>query len=89
MEKVLTPGLDYSFYVVLVRVVDGIRVPDHPVSGWVMNLCSIAGLKSWGPITVVIMMMAVGSETAARSTKGCFPTQRSVRGEEPFILCSF
>ena len=48
MEKVLTPGLDYSFYVVLVRVVDGIRVPDHPVSGWVMNLCSISGLKSWG-----------------------------------------
>lgn len=48
MEKVSTPGLDYSFRVVLVRVVDGISIPAHPVSGWAMNLCSIAGLKSWG-----------------------------------------
>ena len=54
MEKVSTPGLDYSFYVVLVRVVNGICIPDHPVSGWTMNLCSIARLKSWGQITVVI-----------------------------------
>lgn len=46
MEKVLTPGLDYGFYVVLVRVVDGISIPDYPVSGWAMNLCSIAGLKT-------------------------------------------
>lgn len=48
MEEVLTPGLDYSFYVVLVRVMDGISILDHPVSGWAMNLCSIAGLKNWG-----------------------------------------
>lgn len=47
MEKVPTPGLDYSFYVVPVRVADGICIPDHLFSGWAMNLCSIAGLKSW------------------------------------------
>lgn len=48
MEKASTPGLDYSFHVVLVRVVDGICIPDHLVSGWAINLYSIAGLKSWG-----------------------------------------
>lgn len=33
MEKVSTLGLDYSFHVVLVRVVGGICIPDHPISG--------------------------------------------------------
>ena len=48
MKQVPTLGLDCSFYVVLVRVVDGICIPDHLVSGWAMNVCSIAELKSWG-----------------------------------------
>ena len=87
MEKVSTPGLDYSFYVVLVRVVNGICTPDHPVSGWTMNLCSIARLKSWGQITVVIMM-AVGSGTAVRSTKGCFPNATKRVRRVAFLFCT-
>ena len=31
MEKASTPGLDYSFRVVLVRVVDSICIPDFLV----------------------------------------------------------
>ena len=48
MEKVSILGLDCRFHVVPVRVADGICIPDHLFSGWAMNLCSIAGLKSWG-----------------------------------------
>lgn len=87
MEKVPILGLDCRFHVVPVRVVNGICIPDHPVSDWAINLCSIAGLKSWGQITVVIMM-AVGSGTAVRSTKGCFPNVTKRVRRVVFLFCT-
>ena len=45
MEKVSTLGLDCGFYGVLVRVVDGNCIPDHPFFWRGHNLCAI---KGWG-----------------------------------------
>lgn len=41
MEKVSTLGLDCGFHVVLVRVVDGNRIPNHLFFWLGHNLCSI------------------------------------------------